>query len=364
MRRKLLLSLLMAGTIAITSCKKQEIETPQEESKPTLETVGIYMLCEGTMYSENSAISYYDIATGKTVKDYFKQVNGYGLGETANDLKRYGSKMYCVVSGVQGKNKSYLEIIDVATGKSLKRIPFYDASGPFMPRFVNFHKNKAYVSSYDGKITKIDTTTLKIEGRLPVGGALEGLAVVGNKLYVTNSSHSAHPGGANNTVSVVDLKLFSKMYDIPVSFNPVRVNATENGDLLVISWGNYADIQPSLTRISSRTDDVIKEYPYNVGPMTTLGNTAYLSLDWGSSFKTLNLSTDALGGEFITDGTSITTNYGLTVDPENGDVYVADANMYSGTDGKAYCFTAEGKKKFEFATAGMPQHAVFKYKSK
>lgn len=325
------------------------------------ETIGVYMLCEGLMGSENSAITYYNVKTGQTVKDYFKQVNGYALGESANDLQRYGSKLYCVVSGAQGKNKSFLEVIDLATGKSLKRIPFYDANGPYMPRNVSFYKNKAYVSSYDGKITRVDTTTLKIEARLNVGGALEELAVVGSKLYVTNSDQPFYPGGVNNAVSVVDLNLFNKMYDITVTFNPVKITAAGNGDLLVASWGNYADIQPSLTRISSRTDDVVKTYPYNVGPMTSFGTTAYLSLDWGASFKTLNLTTDVLGGEFITDGTSISTNYGLTVNAQNGDVYVADGNWYNGSEGYAVCFGLNGKKKFQFTTAGLPQHAAFVY---
>ncbi|GAB3923932.1 PL29 family lyase N-terminal domain-containing protein [Mucilaginibacter myungsuensis] len=328
------------------------------------ETVGVYMLCEGTMDADNSAISYYDIKTGQTIKDCFRQVNGHGLGETASDLKRYGSKMYCVVSGIQGKSKSFLEVIDVTTGKSLKRIPFFDANGPYMPRYVGFYKNKAYVSSYDGKVTRIDTTSLKIEARLNVGGALEGLAVVGSKLYVANSSHPLHPSTNNNTVSVVDLNLFSKMYDIPVTFNPVKIAATSNGSLLVSSAGDYATIQPALTKINSLSDDVVKTYPYNVGPMALSGNTAYLSLDWGGSFKTLNLKTDALGSEFIADGTSVLTNNGITVNPQNGDVYVADGNWYDGNNGFAYCFGTDGKKKFQFNTAGMPQHAVFVYSYK
>lgn len=327
-------------------------------------TTGVYMLCEGLMGANNSAISYYDIKTGVSVKDYFKQVNGYGLGETANDLKRYGSKMYCVVSGIQGSKNSYLEVIDVATGKSLKRIPFFDATSEYMPRYVAFYKNKAYVSGYDGKVTRIDTASLKIEMRVTVGGALEGLAVANGKLYVTNSDHPIHPDAKKNVVSVVDLPSLQKMYEVEVVYNPVKITTAANGDLFVVSWGNYGDIDPALTRISSRTDDVLKTYPYSVGPMAANGNDLYLSMNWGKSLKSLNLNTELLSPEFITDETEVNISYGITVNPQNGDVYVADANGYDGNQGIAYCFGADGKKKFQFNTAGLPQHAVFVYNYK
>lgn len=327
------------------------------------ETVGVYMLCEGLMGQNNSAITYYNIKTQVTEKDYFKKVNGYELGETANDLKRYGNKMYCVVSGIQGSKNSYLEIIDVPTGKSLKRIPFFDTTSEYMPRYVAFHKNKAYVSGYDGKITRIDTASLKIELRTAVGAALEGLAVANSKLYVTNSDHPLHPTGKKNIVTVVDLPTLTKMYDVEVGYNPVKIATTGSGDLLVVSWGNYGNLPAVLTRINSKTDDVVKTYPYSVGPFTVSGNIAYLTLDWGGSFKTLDLTNDVLSTGFVKDGTSFGTAYGVTINPKNNDVYLADANGY-GSTGKAFCFDKDGKKKFEFATAGLPQHAVFVYGSK
>ncbi|NRF38151.1 DUF5074 domain-containing protein [Pedobacter foliorum] len=354
-----LLPCFLAGLMALTiaSCKKDKVNSDEPEALMPKETVGVYMLCEGYMGQNNSTISYYDIKTKASEKDYFKKVNGYALGETANDLQRYGSKMYCVVSGLQGKKNSYLEVIDVATGKSLKRIPFFDASSEFMPRYVAFNKNKAYVSGYDGKISRIDTATLTIDSRVEVGGALEGLAVVNNKIYVTNSDHSIHPNGKKNVVSVVDLTTFAKIKDIEVIHNPVRIAAAGNGDLLVISWGNFSDILPGLTRINSTTDLATGNYEYSAGALAIGGNTAYLSLDWGASIKPFDVGTGILGKEFVTDGTITAGAYGITVNPVGNEVYIADG----ATDGKAYCFSAYGGKKFEFATGPLPQHAVFKY---
>lgn len=358
-----LIACLLGGFMALTiaSCKKDKVNDADEpDALMPKETIGVYMLCEGTMNSNNATISYYNVKTRASEKDYFKKVNGYALGETANDLQRYGSKMYCVVSGIQGGKNSYLEVIEVATGKSLKRIPFFDANSEYMPRFVAFNKNKAYVSGYDGKVTRIDTATLAIDSRVAVGGALEGLAVVNNKIYVTNSDHPIHPDGKKNVVSVVDLTTFTKTKDIEVIHNPVKIAVAGNGDLLVISWGDYGDVKPGLTRINSTTNEVTGKYDQNAGALAIGGNTAYLSLDWGASIKPFDVATGVLGKEFITDNTMVVGTYGLTVNPVGNEIYVADGNNY-GEEGKAFCFGADGKKKFEFVTGPLPQHAVFQY---
>nr|WP_068889284.1 DUF5074 domain-containing protein [Pedobacter panaciterrae] len=368
---KLTLTVLVLSSLLIASCKKDS--TPeQEKSLPVITgTKGVYMLCEGLMNGNNSAISYYDIEKNTVEPDYFKKVNGRSLGETANDLKAYGSKMYCVVAGVQGKKQSFLEIIDIATGKSLKTISFNSETDGYMPRYVAFYKNKAYVSRYDGIITRIDTATMAIDGQLqllgaddaPTGG-LEGLAVADGKLYVTNSVHPYYPEGLNDKVTVIDLESFKKLRDITVGYNPVKIAAAENGSLLVVSWGNYADIQPSLKRINSATDGVSGNYDYNVGPLTINKNNAYLITDWNSSIKSFDVSKGILGGDFITDGTEINTMYGVTVNSFDGSVVIADANNYNSSVGHAYGFNKEGKRIYDFVTAGLPQHAVFVYNYK
>lgn len=367
---RLTLALAMLGSVMITSCKKDEkvepIIEPVVPAPVITGTKGVYVLCEGTMGGNNSTISYYDIESGDSEKDYFKKINGRALGETANDLKAYGSKMYCVISGIQGKKQSFVEVIDIATGKSLKSIPFNSATDGYMPRYVTFYKNKAYVSRYDGVISRIDTATMAIDGELQLlngtakAGGLEGLAVANGKLYVTNSDHPYY-GGLKDKVTVIDLEKFTRVKDIAVGYNPVKITAATNGDLLVVSWGNYIDLMPDLRRISSNTDLVTGTYDLNVGPLTSNKNKAYLITDWNSAIKDFDVTTGTVTGDFIKDGTSLNTMYGINVNAFNDNVLITDANYYNSKEGKAYCFAANGKKKFEFVTAGMPQHAVFAY---
>jgi hypothetical protein len=273
-----------------------------------------------------------------------------------------------VVTGAKDTNKdAYVEVINIATGKSLKRIPFFDDSKDFMPRYIAFYKNKAYVSSYDGYISKIDTTSLTIESRIAVGGALEGLAIVNGKLYVTNSNHVFYPNPNNSSVSVVDLSTFSKKLDINVGLNPTKIAATANGDLFTVVKGNYADVPAQLVKLSSVTDKKVDSFDANLAAIAVANSKGYVIVEGNypnpNLLKTLNIATGAVGSDLVTDGTVVSTYYGVTVNTLSNDVYVGDANGYAPA-GKFFCFGADGKKKFEFATGASPQSAVFNYNYK
>jgi hypothetical protein len=358
----------LAIVMLLSSCKKEKDDNIEPKVPEISGTKGIYVLCEGLWGQNNSAISYYDIASNTVEQDMYNKVNKTKLGETANDLKAYGSKMYCVISGTQGEAKSFIDIIDIATCKSLKRISFNSANDGFMPRYVTFYKNKAYVSRYDGKISRIDTTTLAVDGELQLmngtnkAEGLEGLAVANGKLYVTNSWHPYYPNGLRSKVTVIDLNSFTKTKDIEVGNNPVRIATADNGDLYAITWNVLGESnKPSLVRINSTTDAVVQkeevlQWDY-LSAITIAKNQAWVGIN--SEIKAINLSTGKLGNNLITDGTTITTIYGLTVNPFDNSVVVADAEGYGGT-GKAYVFV-DGKRKYDFATAGLPQHSVFNY---
>ena len=356
---------IVATTALLSSCKKDN----EREQILGKETVGIYVLSEGSMGSENSAITYYDIEKNTTVKDYYKQVNGKSLGETATDLKVYGSKMYCVVSGIQGAAKSFVEVMDVNTGKTIKRISFNSATEGFLPRSITFHGGKAYVSRYDGKISRIDTTGLTIEADLQLKNgandaqALEGLTVANGNLYIAGSDFYLYPNSFKNKVVVVNISTFTQTKEITVNHNPQKITVTPTGDLFVASSGNYVNIQPALQKISSTTNEVVGTYDINAGSMAFVGNNQIvLSKDWGAGLVSFNTTTGATESTVIKDGTVIKNAYGITANPDDKSIVVADALAFGSAMGKAFIFDTTGKLKYSFETAATPQHAAFKTK--
>jgi len=355
----------------LNACKKDEHLKITVAKAPQISgTKGVYVLCEGLWGMRNSTISYYDFETGSSEPDMYRKVNQRDLGETANDLQVYGSKMYAVVSGTQGAAESFLDVIDVATCKSLKRIPFNAKNDGYMPRYISFYKNKAYVSRYDGVISRIDTTSLEIDAELPLlngekpAGGLEQMAVANGKLYVSNSSHPYYPDGLKTKVSVIDLVRFKKIGDIEVGNNPVRIAAAANGDLYVMTWNDYIVFNdPTLVRIDSKSDQVVQTEKYDLGAMAISGDIGYATHDVYSQpgIAVLNTATGKLGDEAIHDGTTITTLYGLSINPFDKSFVVADAMGYNGTSGKAFVFDKNGQEIVHFTTGGLPQHAVFRY---
>lgn len=362
-------ALALVSIVAFASCKKDEAVTPK--GTEIAGTKGIYMLSEGSFDGKiKASIAYYDVATNTVEQDIYKKINKTDLGILANDLKAYGSKMYVVISGTAGSGNSFVEMINIHTGKSLKRISFNDGTNSFIPRYVAFHQNKAYVSRYDGVISRIDTASMTIDGELQLmngavkAGALEGLAVANGKLYVTNSSNDyANPNSLKTKVTVVDLATFKKTRDIEVGLNPVKIAAAGNGDLYTITWNAYPQTnQPTFVRISSVTDAVIQTEAYDLSSITVVNDQAWV-FGYGG-INAVNLATGKLGNTLITDGTTIATPYGITVNPFDKSVVVADAVSYTATAGKVYVFSADGKKKYSFATSVFPQHAVFNYNYK
>lgn len=356
---------LVAFAVSLSACKKDRTERAYE--RQLVGTKGIYVLSEGDWNQANPTISYYNVETKTTVKDYYKQVNGTALGETANDLQVYGSKMYCVVTGTQGKAQSFVDVMDVTTGKSIKRIPFNTTNDGFLPRYITFYKNKAYVSRYDGAISRIDTASLNVDGELQLkngtnnAGGLEGIAVANGKLYVTNSAHPSYPTSLKTKVTVVDLANFTKSKDIEVGTNPVKVSAASNGDVYVITWNDWVTFNnPTLVRINSATDAVTQtEDNTDLGAINIVGTQAWVTKDVYSSpsIKALNLSTGKVGNNLITDATAIVTPYGITINPFDDSVVIGDSGS-----SKAFVFGKDGKLKYSFETGSNPQAAVFNYR--
>lgn len=337
----------------LASCRDEKI-TPDPEPEPVAERKGIYVLAEGSMNANNSTLTYYNYENKALTADKFNSENGRGLGDTANDIVVYGSKMYIVVNV-----SSTIEVVDPKTARSIKQIPVKDGERGREPRYITFDKGRGYISNFDGTVAVLDTATLTIEKYIPVGRNPEQLAVANGKLYVANSGGLEYESGDyDKTVSVINLTTLTEIDKIPVVMNPQVLAADQYGDVYVISTGNYKDVGPALTIIDSKTDAVKSSTEFFGGDFVIKGDTAYIP-DYSGTVKLYNVKTETLISEnFISDGTPISSIGGVTVDDLTGEVFVSDAKDYS-SNGTVTCFNKMGVKQYAIEAGISPSKVVF-----
>lgn len=343
--KKYLLSIavLMAATISFTSCDDDD-DCPTCTPPVSIVQNGVYVINEGSYsYQINGTLNFlgYDVAKGtySMTDSIFEKVNGRSLGGTPNDAIIFSDSLLCIA--VTDENR--IEFVNTTTKKA------YAAVTISQPRELAYERgsNYIYVSSYTGKVYKIDMTTRTIAGESEkVGANLEGIAVVGNKLYVCNS---CNPDWTyNKNVVELNANSLAKNQDIEVVDNPVDVINAGNA-IFILSMGNYVD-KPA-------TVQMLKD-----GQLSTIGNATMMAYD--SHNNQLYMINAPYGGDkeykvydlnngqtttFLTNP-DIFSPYSIAVNPINGDVFITSLTKNPDTGFADY--TAKGKL-YRYTSAGI-----------
>ena len=356
--RKLYRLVVLSTLLGLCSCGENEPPLPPPPPPPSEETAALYILCEGLWGNNNSTLAYYSFDNQVSDNDYFNTINGRGLGDTGNDMKIYGSKIYIAVT-----TSSQIEVIDAHTGLSLRQLPVFDEGKPREPRHLAFDKGKVYATCFDGTIIRIDTLSLEIDNTAKAGRDPEGICVANGKLYVANSGGKSFPN-YDNTISVIDIASFKEVKKIEVAINPYIVEADGYGDVYVSSQGNYNDKKYKLQRINSQTDKVEDTFDTETLNFCISGDYAYLyNYDYSNKtnwVKVLNVKTEEIEREnFITDGTEIYTPRGIAVNAATSEVFISDAFDFM-IRGTVFCFNENGTLKYKIEKVGItPNQIVF-----
>lgn len=377
------LMIIPAAVLALfAACREDEVVVPTEyDILPVTvpegsDVVGMYLLNEGNMGSNKCTLDYLDFVQGYYVRNLYAERNPHvikELGDVGNDIRVYGSRLYVVVNC---SNK--LEVLDARTGVRIAQVDIPNC------RYVNFYRGHAYVSSYvgpvqlnnpnavKGAVYKVDTLTLKVEGKCTVGYQPEELEVLGEYLYVANSGGYMAPN-YDNTVSVIELEGFRQMQKIPVGINLHRVKADNHGRLWVTSRGDYETISSNLYVLQKKKGrnemEVTDTLNIPCSNFCISGDSLYYySTEWNNftqqntiTYGIINTETlQRVSNSFITDGTQadITIPYGISIHPDTGDIYITDAKNYV-SSGVLHCYSKDGKHKWSVRTGDIPAHMCF-----
>jgi len=237
--KKIYLCLAVMSVVLFSAC----LSDADNEKKvyPVPVTRGAYVIGSGNFGSGIPGnLTYFDYSTGRATPNAFEVNNaGMSLGMTANDILKYGDKIYIVVDGehtvfVTDENLKLLHKIDMTSATMLGE------EGGVHPRRITADGANIYVSTYGGYVAAIDTVNYALVKKYKTGTYPEGLIIDKGYLYVANSDF----GYGNASISKIDL---SSGTDTPITDenirNPQEI-AIAGSDIYFLDYGQYGAEPP------------------------------------------------------------------------------------------------------------------------
>jgi DNA-binding beta-propeller fold protein YncE len=339
----------IAVLLFIASCKK-----PEPPSVPEKYENGILVLNEGLFEQNNASMTFYDGA--EAFQLVFKSENGRGLGDTANDFDTYSllGKEYIIVAV---NLSSQIEIIERKTLQVVAQIPLFDGVNARQPRDIAIYGTRAYVCNFDGTVAVIDLISYTIIDLIEVGANPDGLAIVGDYLYVSNSGGLDYPV-YDSTMSVINLSTLSLVETFETRINSTQMIVDEQGEIYLLSNGNYTDIPSALLRIDPTTNSVIQTVEMQMTSMEYTHNGFYFYNEDEQAVYFYNTVTEAVNPMPFLSVADYETFHGIIYDAENERLFCVDANGYVNSS-TVNTYTLSGEFLFEFKAGLLATDMIF-----
>ncbi len=334
--------------LAAGGCMKWEYGTEEEFSAAGR---GLFITNEGNFQYGNASLSYYDPTTGEVENEVFYRANAMKLGDVAQSMVVRDGVGWIVVN-----NSHVIFAIDVTTFKEVGRITNLTS-----PRYIHFLSDeKAYVTQiWDNRIFIVNPRTFEVTGTIECPGmtmetgSTEQMVQWGDYVYVNCWSYQ-------NRILKIDTRTDKVVAELQVGIQPTSLVLDRNGKMWTITDGGYEGSPygyeaPSLYRIDAETFTIEKRFKFTLGddPSEVQINGAGDKLYWlNDDVWEMDVTAERLPVKpFLKQRETI--YYGLTIDPVEGDVYVADAIDYQ-QQGKVYRYSAEGELVDEFYVGVIP----------
>ena len=355
--KKILFSLLAAMTAMplLVSCSDFKVEGGDDDTPQGPSSYGAYVLNSGLMDSNNSELTYFDMLTSAVSTKVFSKSNGKGLGDSANDIIVYGSKMYIAVTG------SAVVFVTDLGGKIVKEIQLQGESSKLAPRQLLADGGKVYVSYREGYVGAIDTASFEVK-KAQVGPYPEGMACSGNKLYVAITDANNYPNLANK-VQVLNKTSLEVMKELEVGYNPQAFHKISDEVMYLVCWGDYAANPAMLQKINANTDEVTTNEGVAPTSMAVADEGIIYILstgydeNWNQQIKYYKYSIDKerIEGEFVSSSV-VPDGYCITWDPMSKYVFIGTSDYIS--NGDVYILSQEGTVLYKFDTGALNPYKI------
>lgn len=351
------LKILILGFVAAVSsagCMRWDYGEPEDMvSAPE----GLFVLNEGNFQYGNATLSYYDPATDVVENEVFARANGFKLGDVAQSMTMYGGSGWLVVN-----NSHVIFEIDPDTFREKGRI-----TGLTSPRYMHFVSDtKAYVTQiWENRIFVVNPAEYAVTGYIEIpgmdrrDGSTEMMVQIGDYVYVNCYSYW-------NLLVKIDTRTDRVTDVMEVGIQPRTMVADCMGRLWVLCDGGYAGSpyayeNPTLVCVDPESMTVVRQFEFALGTKATTVavNGSRDRLYWiCDDVWTMPVTATELPAEPLIAAAG-TIYYGLTVDPVEGDIYVADAIDYQ-QQGVVYRYGADGGYKSRFYVGITPASFCWK----
>ncbi|MFY0606225.1 MAG: hypothetical protein JXR10_05890 [Cyclobacteriaceae bacterium] len=337
---------IILGLMLTLSCAEEETSPTQI---PGLFENGVFISNEGNFGDADGSISFIH-ENGTVQNNLFKSVNNIVLGDVVQSLHRTGDHLFAVVNN---SNK-----VEVMTLDSLKSS--YTMTDVALPRYMDSDENTGYLTEWvsftdSGRVTLFDLSTGTISSSIKTGFGTEGVLLIEDMLFVTNSFSSE--------LVIIDLSTEQIVKSLEVGNSPKLMVTDKDGHLWIGCAGGYdSDFQPlgdgALVEIDVENLSILSTV--NIGSnfsgkiaSNLIGEEIYFTV--GNEVKALDMVTNQIKTK-VTQS-DVTSFYGIGVD-EDGNLYASDAQGFEG-NGKVYVYSTDGMLKYSAAVGRGPNGFAF-----
>jgi hypothetical protein len=320
---------------------------------------GVIVVNEGGFGDSNGTLTHYNPDTKEAQQNVFRSSGSDFAGDVVQSLNIENDKAYIVVND---DNK-----IEVANANTFEAISTITHSDIEKPRYVEVINQKAYISVWgpydkfysliDSYVLVYDLKTNQVIKKIDTNEGVQNLTYDGKRLFALSYEY-----GGSSTLAVIDPNDDSLVEQIEIGPGSSAMVLDNNGKLWVIISGTDEGNDGTLIRINTSSFAIEQEIDLGLNPNAQLAITSdKKNIIYSEGNDIYKISTNATSAPVapLIDASDVVTPYALAVNPENDEIYFADALNYK-TPGTIYIYNSDGSFMTTFTAGINPTQFIFK----